>query len=98
MTERTTQNLSCFQIMTNLSHRKTIPMAKNLDDYIDNSAIQRIVHDLNTIPEPNNTFTVEERMQVYNCLKELLMYRKIGTLGGVMAAMACYRRHKNDCT
>lgn len=58
-------------------------MAKAKEDYTDNKKLEAIIKIFDEVPAPCVTFGVEENMLIYNWLKELQLYRKIGPLKDV---------------
>lgn len=55
-------------------------MAENKSRYQDNKELEKIIKIFDEVPAPCVTFGVQENMWIYNWLKELQQYRKIGTL------------------
>lgn len=55
-------------------------MEYRLERYEDYTQLKEMIEKLESTPAPNLSFNTRERMTVYNWLKELELYRKIGTL------------------
>lgn len=51
-----------------------------LMDYADFNELEDMIHKMDYTPAPELSFDVNEHMNIYNWLKELRMYRGIGTL------------------